>query len=145
MTPSKTPSPWQWTYAVVLATVVVLASGRSAVAAPPVVSFDKIAHFSIFGLMATLVLRPLKSRHWFWAVVIVSLFGISDEIHQSFTPGRSVEFADWIADTSGAIVAFVAYAFWGGYRRLLETPLFRRRKKPLIAHPGPGPTTLPSS
>ena len=125
----KAPSPWQWLYAAALAAVVVTASGRSAVAAPSIVNFDKLAHFSIYGLMATLVVRPFKRHHLIWAVVIVSGFGISDEIHQSFTPGRSVEFADWIADTLGAVVAVNMYTFWEWYRRLLEKPLWRRKPR----------------
>ena len=124
------PSSWQWAYAVVLAVTVVWASGHGHVASPSgIANFDKIAHFSIFGLMATLVLRPFRVRHVWWAIIIVSLFGATDELHQSFTPGRSMEFADWIADTTGAAVAVTAYAFWPWYRRLLETPLFKRKPR----------------
>ncbi|MET0262128.1 MAG: VanZ family protein [Rariglobus sp.] len=129
MTLPKTPSRWQWAYAVVLATTVVWASGHGQVASPSVVNFDKIAHFSIFGLMATLVLRPFRGGHAWWAVVIVSLFGVTDELRQSLTPGRSMELADWIADTTGAIVAVAAYTFWPWYRRLLELPLWRRKPR----------------
>jgi VanZ family protein len=34
-----------------------------------------------------------------------SLYGISDELHQSFVPGRTPDVHDWIADTWGAAVA----------------------------------------
>ena len=34
-----------------------------------------------------------------------SLYGVSDEWHQSFVPGRSVDFMDWLADTLGASIA----------------------------------------
>ena len=61
--------------------------------------------------------------------MLVSLFGITDEWHQSFTPGRAVEFADWVADTSGAVLAVTLYLRWGWYRRLLETPLRLRHRK----------------
>jgi VanZ family protein len=115
----------------VLGTAVVWASGHGQVAAPGIVDFDKAAHFSIFGLLATLVLRPFHGRRGVvWAIVIVSLFGASDEWHQSFTPGRSMDYHDWIADTLGAVVAVTTYTFWPWYRRLLETPL--RKCKPKI-------------
>jgi hypothetical protein len=39
-----------------------------------------------------------------------------------------MEFADWVADTLGAAVAVVVYLRWNGYRRVLETPLRRRRR-----------------
>ena len=114
---------WRWLHPFLLAALVVAASGRSQVAAPSIINIDKFAHFSVFGLLATLVLRAPGVRRWWWAVVAVSVFGVGDEIRQSFTPGRSVEFADWAADTTGALVACVLYRFWSWYRKLLETPL----------------------
>lgn len=113
--------------------MVVVASGRSQVAAPNVVNIDKLIHFSVFGLLATLVVRAPGMRGAWMAAVAVSLFGIADEIRQSFTPGRSVEFADWLADTAGAAVAVVLYTFWAWYRRLLELPLGRDRRRSLSA------------
>ncbi len=113
----------RWLYPLALAVLVVVASGRSQVAAPQIVNIDKFAHFSIFGLLATLVARSPGMRHAWIAVLVVSLFGMSDELRQSFTPGRFVEIADWAADTAGAIIAVTAYAWWSWYRRLLEMPL----------------------
>jgi VanZ family protein len=124
--PSHPPpaSRWRWVYAIVLAAMVVIASGQTHVAAPPgILGFDKLAHFSVFGLLATLIARCPGVSRFRYSILIVSFFGISDEFRQSFTPGRSVEFADWMADTAGAVTAVVLYAFWPAYRRLLETPL----------------------
>ena len=83
--------------------------------------------FSIYGLLATLTLRGLGSRRWapWLAIAAVSLFGVSDEWHQSFVPGRSCEVADWVADTLGAALAVSLYRRWGFYRRLLEFSLLR--------------------
>lgn len=113
----------RWIWPLLLATTIVMASGRSQVAAPPVVNIDKLSHFAVFGLLATLFARTQPPRRWWWGVVLASAFGISDEWHQSFTPGRSVEFADWVADTTGAIVAVSVYARWAFYRRALERNL----------------------
>jgi VanZ family protein len=115
----QTPSRWQWIYAGVLAALIVTASGRSQVAAPSIVDFDKAAHFAVFGLLATLVVRPLSRKRAWCAVVL----------RQGLTPGRSMEFADWIADTAGAVVAVMVYTFWHWYRRLLERPLWKRKPK----------------
>jgi VanZ family protein len=83
-----------------------------------------VVHFSIFGLLATLVARAgFNGQRGWWAVLIVSLFGMTDEWHQSFTPGRAVEIADWVADTLGAITAVGLYIYWRWYRVWLEKPL----------------------
>jgi VanZ family protein len=36
------------------------------------------------------------------STVFCSLYGISDEWHQSFVMGRYFDIGDWLADTSGA-------------------------------------------
>lgn len=120
----------RWVYAIALAAVIVVASGRSRVASPDIVDFDKAAHFAVFGLLATLVARAgFKSSRLWWAILIVSLFGLTDEWHQGSTPGRSMEVYDWIADTVGAITAVALYRYVGWYRGLLEKPLFRRNAR----------------
>ncbi len=124
---TQAPLWGRWIYAIVLATMIVMASGRSSVASPGIVDFDKAAHFAIFGLLATLVARAGfgPARMW-WAVLIVSVFGLTDEWHQGSTPGRSMEVYDWVADTLGAMTAVTLYRYLGWYRGLLEKPLFRR-------------------
>ena len=44
------------------------------------------------------------------ATSIASLYGISDEFHQSFVPGRTPDVVDWLADTSGALLAVLLIA-----------------------------------
>jgi VanZ family protein len=85
---------------------------------------DKIVHFLVFGLLATVTLRALRIEsprsRAVVAVLLVSLFGASDELHQYFTPGRSCDVFDWVADTLGASLAVSLYLFWPAWRRLLE-------------------------
>jgi len=74
---------------------------------------DKIVHFMEFGLLCLMTCWLLSSvRIWtngiykiILAVGITSLYGISDEFHQLFTPNRSVDVFDWMADTIGAVTA----------------------------------------
>jgi VanZ family protein len=113
----------RWVYPVLLAGLIVVASSCSAVAGPAINNFDKVVHFSVYGLLGTLMVRALGVRRWGRAILIVSLFGASDELHQHFTPGRSMEFADWVADTLGAMVAVMIYTKWTWYRSQLENPL----------------------
>jgi len=131
---SKIPRTYLWP--VLLALAIFAASSAQGLASPDLgfeFRKDKLAHFLVFGLVATAILRTPKLRNLSWrslsiAVLITSAYGACDEFRQSFTPGRSVEFADWVADTLGAIVAVTVYARWHGYRRWLESPIPRRRK-----------------
>lgn len=123
---SKIPRAYFWPILLVLA--IFAASSTPRLATPDLgfqFSKDKLAHFLVFGLIATAILRTPKlrsrrCRDLCVAVLITSIYGCCDEFRQSLTPGRSVEFADWIADTLGAIVAVGVYARWHAYRRFLE-------------------------
>ena len=118
-----------------VAATIFLASSRSVVAAPGISNFDKVAHFSVYGLLATLLGRLGRGPRAGWlALLATSLFGVSDEWHQSFVPGRSSDVADWLADTSGGALALALYTLWPWYRTRLESPL---RANPRIENPAP--------
>ncbi|WP_341325163.1 VanZ family protein [Methylotuvimicrobium sp. KM2] len=79
---------------------------------------DKLYHAGAYFILALFAWRFLKhfiSKPWLLAVVSLifcSLYGISDEWHQSFVDGRSSDIYDWIADTVGAAIAlFILYKF----------------------------------
>lgn len=42
---------------------------------------------------------------------LASAYGVIDEIHQSFVPGRTCTLPDWIADTIGAFLGAVLVLF----------------------------------
>ncbi len=117
----------------VLVLAVFLASGRPSLAAPdPGFSYDKAAHFLVFGLIATAVVRMdwFRRRGWAGALLaaaLVAVYGGLDEIRQSLTPGRAVELADWLADMTGASFAALLYCGWPRYRAMLEWRPGRRR------------------
>ncbi|MEO1172783.1 MAG: VanZ family protein, partial [Myxococcota bacterium] len=73
--------------------------------------FDKIAHAGVFAVLSLLLLYgarfPLGVRGWL-CVAVASLYGLSDELHQSFVPGRAVEVADGVADET--LVQLIAQA-----------------------------------
>ncbi len=106
----------------VVAATIFLASSRSQLATPVTFSnMDKVVHTLVYGLLATTLVRVLyPGRHpvtaALIAVLFVSAYGVSDEFHQSFTPERSVDVFDWMADTSGAFVAAMLYTLWPFYR-----------------------------
>lgn len=133
-----------WVYPLAMVLMIFIASGQSHVAGPNVVGFDKVAHFFAFGSVATAIVRVLPRRYGLWVILLVSLYGVSDEWRQSFTAGRSVEVADWVADTCGAAVAVTAYLYWPAYRRILEFPLGFRRRKRRIEKPAEAVPDSPS-
>ena len=64
------------------------------------------AHFIFYAFGYWLFFRALnfqKNEKNFWLpLILIFLYGISDEIHQTFVPGRSGEIRDVLIDTSGA-------------------------------------------
>jgi len=127
-----------WVWPLLVAATIIFESSHGDVAGPDLPSFDKVAHFFVYGLLATLLVRTPQIRDlggqagWI-TLVVVSLFGVSDEFHQSFTPGRSVDVLDWMADTSGAALALVCYLRWSLYRNFLEFSLGFSPNRPVAS------------
>lgn len=111
-------------------------SGSSQLAVPNfnyLFATDKIAHCLIFGLIATSLIRtPYLYKKGklgvLLAILLASSYGFFDEWRQAATPGRNVEFADWVADTLGAITASIAYYRLSFYRNFLEYQIKPRTK-----------------
>ena len=78
---------------------------------------DKVLHVTAYGIMGILFFRAYQTLRFkdnmkmlmFLSVVSASLYGISDEIHQSFVPFREAEVADAVADMIGAIIGVCLY------------------------------------
>ena len=73
-----------------------------------------LAHFceyTVFGLLLgyALGLRMSLKQSMILAIVIASLYGITDEFHQYFVPGRTTDVLDWIVDTCGAALGSAIY------------------------------------
>lgn len=121
-----------WPIALILA--IFAASSQSSLAIPRTgFSYDKLTHFLIFGLLATSILRIpyFYKKRWkgvLLTVLIASSYGVLDEFQQTFTENRYVEFEDWVADTSGAIIASIVYLKWAWYRSILERCSFGNYK-----------------
>ncbi len=92
---------------------------------------DKFMHFGAYGVLGALILGALRPTPTGYgraqallASAVASLYGVSDEIHQLFVPGRDADVLDWLADTSGALMATLLLAWlsrWFG-RKLLTQP-----------------------
>ena len=81
---------------------------------PKFINADKLVHLVCFAGLAFWVAFGfnLKKYSQFWiSSIFVSVYGIIDEIHQSFTPGRFVSFFDWCCDSIGAVLGSLIFVF----------------------------------
>jgi VanZ family protein len=70
-------------------------------------TWDKAIHGLYFGTMAFL-LWIATGKRWPLAVwVVVAFIGAADETLQAYTPGRTSDVNDWIADSLGAAAALI--------------------------------------
>lgn len=79
--------------------------------------WSTVAHFLEYLVLAVFLTLAFNSPgRALWkvaliALIIASLYGASDEIHQLFVAGRNSDPLDWATDTIGAIVGSAA-AIW---------------------------------
>ncbi|MCR4822333.1 MAG: VanZ family protein [Treponema sp.] len=90
---------------------------------------DKLVHFICYGGFSFWVAFACNIKNFKMTLIptiIVSVWGISDEIHQSFVPGRSVSVLDWLADTCGAFLGAVIYLLIA--RKIIPALLLKFKK-----------------
>lgn len=70
----------------------------------------QLAHTAAFGILAVLLRWALGSmpRGGVVAWLIATAFGLLDEVHQAFTPGRAPDPQDLLVDSLAALAAAVA-------------------------------------
>lgn len=91
---------------------------------PQITGLDKLLHFiAYFVLAATFFygLHPFSNRSRRVRIVVIvvlfcALFGISDEFHQAFIPGRNVSSWDVTADVCGGLFAAALWYRWRASR-----------------------------
>ena len=67
--------------------------------------WDKVVHFASWAFLTVLLSRGLRGgRGRLVAFTVAVAYGILDEFHQSFVPGREPSAADVLADSLGAAV-----------------------------------------
>lgn len=89
----------------------------------------KSAHFIAYFILAILLCRAFFSTQmkraagisrFFFVWFICFLYAASDEIHQTFIPGRSGEFRDVIIDSLGSLLGLLLYSiflYWWMHRK----------------------------
>jgi VanZ family protein len=85
----------------------------------------KAAHFLEYGVLALLAARAFSAspghllrRRWFLiSLLLVVIYSLSDEYHQSFVPSRGASIYDSLIDTLGGLTSLLLYYAWRGRRR----------------------------
>jgi len=63
-----------------------------------------LGHFGEYAILGALLLVALGlPKYAVAAASIASAYGVTDELHQLFVPGRHADPVDWLVDTLGAI------------------------------------------
>jgi VanZ family protein len=80
---------------------------------------DKVLHAVVYAALGALIARawwrrarqPItRLRLVLWAALMATGYGLSDEIHQLFVPGRHFDLADLAADALGAVLGAILVA-----------------------------------
>jgi VanZ family protein len=97
-----------------------LSSQPVLLAGPDLPHMDKLAHASIFGLLAFLVAWGLfrvypefSTRKVLAITVLVGVcYGALDEFHQYFVPQRMTDPLDLLADAVGTLLVVAGWWYW---------------------------------
>lgn len=105
---------------------------------------DKVYHAVIYGLLALSCIYAVRSGSdsretplikGLAIVIFSTIYGITDEFHQSFITGRSPDWRDLTADTFGAFLMVLAWWHWlyhrvrkGRIKNLKTKRLIKRQK-----------------
>jgi VanZ family protein len=90
---------------------------------------DKLEHFGEYAVLGALLVRAIgglrgttqAARVVILAIVIGAIFGLTDEGHQYFVPGRDSDWHDALADAIGASAGAGAMYAWGIITRFFRS------------------------
>jgi len=85
----------------------------------------KAGHFTEYAVLAFLARRAFVTssravlkRYWFQsALLLVVIYGLLDEFHQSFVPSRTASIYDSAIDVAGGFTVLLVFWFYGRSRR----------------------------
>jgi VanZ family protein len=81
---------------------------------------DKVVHFIEYGIFSLLLFLAffnsgkefLKRNVYLFSILIGLVYGLFDEIHQKFVPGRSSDIFDFLADGLGILLVQAVIRFY---------------------------------
>jgi VanZ family protein len=107
---------WLWAPVLAYVTAIFVASSMALPPGLPAAVSDKALHAMAYAVLALLLIRALSGGRWagvtgrvaLASALLATAYGLTDEVHQAFVPGRSADVRDLVADAAGAIVAAAA-------------------------------------
>ena len=114
-----------WIPPVLWMAIIFALSAQSALPSLGVNLSDKLEHAITYAILGVLLLRAIAGgtpagaslARAALAVGLAASYGLSDEAHQVFVPGRHFDWLDLAADTAGAAAGAGALWAWGIIRR----------------------------
>jgi VanZ family protein len=116
---------WLWLPVALDAALIFYLSSIPSLPTPPGPFSDKHFHFASYALFAALLVRAFASarirnvtgRIAIIAILLATFYGMTDEFHQRFVPGRTAALDDLAADALGAVTAAGLLLAWAIIRR----------------------------
>lgn len=76
---------------------------------PDIIFLDKIIHLFEYAIFGILIFKALNlhvslKKSFVATVIVASLYGMTDEVHQYFVDMRDADIMDWFADTVGGLI-----------------------------------------
>lgn len=89
--------------------------------------FDKLYHalqYALLGFLGLQAFLPRTRSQFFKVLLLCWLYGLTDEFHQAFVPGRGADLIDWLVDGLGVGLSGWGWARWRGahLRELFRAP-----------------------
>ena len=108
---------WLWGPVVGYCAFIFLVSAQHDLSPPDFPSSDKVAHFLEYEILGMLWARAAKASwpHWTFLLLLVlttfftGLYGVTDEWHQLYVPGRFSDWHDALADVGGGTIGGTSY------------------------------------
>lgn len=109
---------WFWGPVLLVMGLIFGASAVSEPGPPPAGLSDKSAHIIAYGVLGATLIRALATGHApgmtarrvLIATAAAAVYGVTDELHQVFVPGRTPDALDLVADLVGGAAGSFLYA-----------------------------------
>lgn len=109
----------RWIPPILWMVAIFVVSGQTSPAVPDSLA-NHNGHLIAYAILSALLVRAWSGDRWTrfsgsagwrgWIVAVV--YGMTDEWHQSFVPGRTAAVDDWLADIVGATLGVLAVLAW---------------------------------
>lgn len=114
--PKKNPPIFLYKLFALAFTLVILYLAVIPIPKPPVnvPLSDKIAHFGAFLILGIMAALPFsrERRLFLWSFVFPAVYGVVIELIQSRIPNRNADIWDFVANTVGALIAYITVVIY---------------------------------